>query len=236
MGLQERDPAVSLSGRLADHSSVVPCLPAPHEILHHLCLEMGEIIPRANRQGSVFWSADRHRLREGLSNRLSIYQIPRGGGQVLLPSISICQDVAADSPIWSLWNGSIPEARPGCVLSYGSGRPIGVPQHMICQCQFPLRRNATCASDSGYRRGEVPELHFKCPLPFLLYPLNIQPVVVVRGLNPYHRAKGKFHYPTAGLFSASLKMKIKIFFLLEIVRNDVKEHKMLLFPFRFHLT
>ena len=40
-------------------------------------------------------------------------------------------------------------------------------------------------------------------------------------INPYRRAKGKFHYPIAGLFSASLKMKIKIFFLLEIVRNDV---------------
>ena len=55
-------------------------------------------------------------------------------------------------------------------------------------------------------------------------------------LTPKRRAKGKFHYPTAGLFSASLKMKIKIFFLLEIVRNDVKKHKMQLFPFRFHLT
>ena len=53
---------------------------------------------------------------------------------------------------------------------------------------------------------------------------------------PYRRAKGKFHYPIAGLFSASLKMKIKIFFLLEIVRNDVKKHKIQLFPFRFHLT
>ena len=31
-------------------------------------------------------------------------------------------------------------------------------------------------------------------------------------LTPKRRAKGKFHYPTAGLFSASLKMKIKIFF------------------------
>ena len=55
-------------------------------------------------------------------------------------------------------------------------------------------------------------------------------------LTPKRRAKGKFHYPTAGLFSASLKMKIKIFFLFEIVRNDVKKHKMQLFPFRFHLT
>ena len=52
------------------------------------------------------------------------------------------------------------------------------------------------------------------------------------------RAKGKFHYPTAGGGggSKSLKMKIKIFFLLEIVRNDVKKHQMQLFPFRFHLT
>ena len=41
-------------------------------------------------------------------------------------------------------------------------------------------------------------------------------------LTPKRRAKGKFHYPTAGLFSASLKMKIKIFFLLEIVRNVKK--------------
>ena len=32
-------------------------------------------------------------------------------------------------------------------------------------------------------------------------------------LTPKHRAKGKFHYPTAGLFSASLKIEIKIFFL-----------------------
>ena len=31
-------------------------------------------------------------------------------------------------------------------------------------------------------------------------------------LTPKHRAKGKFHYPTARLFSASLKIKIKIFF------------------------
>ena len=44
-------------------------------------------------------------------------------------------------------------------------------------------------------------------------------------LTLYRRAKGKFHYPIAGLFSASLKMKIKIFFLLEIVRNDVKKKK-----------
>ena len=58
----------------------------------------------------------------------------------------------------------------------------------------------------------------------------------VVALTPKYRAKGKFHYPTAGLFLASLKMKIKIFFLLEIVRNDVKKHKMQLFPFRFHLT
>ena len=55
-------------------------------------------------------------------------------------------------------------------------------------------------------------------------------------LTPKRGAKGKFHYPIAGLFSASLKMKIKIFFLLEIVRNDVNKHKMQLFPFRFHLT
>ena len=50
-------------------------------------------------------------------------------------------------------------------------------------------------------------------------------------LIPYCRAKGKFHYPTARLFSASLKMKIKIFFLLEIVRNDVKSTKCNYFPF-----
>ena len=31
-------------------------------------------------------------------------------------------------------------------------------------------------------------------------------------LTPKRWAKGKFHYPTAGLFSASLKMKIKISF------------------------
>ena len=41
------------------------------------------------------------------------------------------------------------------------------------------------------------------------------PSVVI--LTPKRRAKGKFHYPTAGLFSASLKMKIKIFLLLEMV-------------------
>ena len=29
---------------------------------------------------------------------------------------------------------------------------------------------------------------------------------------------------------------IKIAFLLEIVRSDIKKHKMQLFPFRFHLT
>ena len=52
-------------------------------------------------------------------------------------------------------------------------------------------------------------------------------------LTPKRRAKGKFHYPTAGSFSASLKMKIKIFFLLEIVRNDVKKKstKCNYFPF-----
>ena len=55
-------------------------------------------------------------------------------------------------------------------------------------------------------------------------------------LTTKRRAKGKFHYPTAGLFSASLKMKIKIFFLLKIVKNDVKKHEMQLFPFRFHPT
>ena len=55
-------------------------------------------------------------------------------------------------------------------------------------------------------------------------------------LTSYRQAKEKFHYPTTGLFSESLIMKIKIFFLLEIVRNDVKKHKMKLFPFRFHLT
>ena len=55
-------------------------------------------------------------------------------------------------------------------------------------------------------------------------------------LTPKSREKGKFHYPTAGLFSSSLKMKIKFFFLLEIVRNDLKKHKMQLFPFRFYLT
>ena len=46
---------------------------------------------------------------------------------------------------------------------------------------------------------------------------------VPEGITPKRRAKGKFHYPTAGLFSASLKMKIKIFFRLEIVRNYVKK-------------
>ena len=51
-------------------------------------------------------------------------------------------------------------------------------------------------------------------------------------LTPKPRAKGKFHYPTAGLFSANLKMKIEIFFLLEIVRNDVnKSTKCNYFPF-----
>ena len=49
-------------------------------------------------------------------------------------------------------------------------------------------------------------------------------------LTPKRQAKGKSHYPTAGLFSASLKMKIKIFFLLEIVRNDVKITKCNYFP------
>ena len=54
--------------------------------------------------------------------------------------------------------------------------------------------------------------------------------------NPQAPVEGKFHYPTARLFSASLKMKIKIPFLLEIVRNYAKKHKMQLFPFCFHLT
>ena len=36
--------------------------------------------------------------------------------------------------------------------------------------------------------------------------------IVLKHLTPKRRAKGKFHYPTAGLFSSSLKMKIKIFF------------------------
>ena len=35
---------------------------------------------------------------------------------------------------------------------------------------------------------------------------------VTHTLTPKRRAKGKFHYPTAGLFSENLKMKIKIFF------------------------
>ena len=38
------------------------------------------------------------------------------------------------------------------------------------------------------------------------------PHLRVTVLTPKRRAKVKFHYPTAGLFSASLKMKIKIFF------------------------
>ena len=41
----------------------------------------------------------------------------------------------------------------------------------------------------------------------------------------------------SALFGMSnLKMNIKIFFLLEIVKNDVKKHKMQLFPLHFHLT
>ena len=55
-------------------------------------------------------------------------------------------------------------------------------------------------------------------------------------LIPKDRAKGRFHYPTAGVFSKSLKIKIKIFFLLETVRNDVQKQKMQLFPFHFHPT
>ena len=58
--------------------------------------------------------------------------------------------------------------------------------------------------------------------------------IILYHLTSKRRAKGKFHYPTAGLFSASLKMKIKIFCLLEIVRNDVKKAQnaiiSLLFP------
>ena len=61
-------------------------------------------------------------------------------------------------------------------------------------------------------------------------------IILWEFLTPKCRVKGKFHYPTAGLFSASLKMKIKIFFLLELVRNEVEKHKMQLFPFCFHLT
>ena len=72
---------------------------------------------------------------------------------------------------------------------------------------------------------------FKVP-----YVLCVRVPVKFSLLTPKCRAKGKFHYPTAGLFSASLKMKIKIFCLLEIARNDVKKHKMQSFPFRFHLT
>ena len=37
-------------------------------------------------------------------------------------------------------------------------------------------------------------------------------LVALKGLTPKRRAKGKFHYPTAGLFSPSLKMKINLFF------------------------
>ena len=37
-------------------------------------------------------------------------------------------------------------------------------------------------------------------------------VRILKALTPKNRAKGKFHYPTDGLFSASLKMKIEIFF------------------------
>ena len=61
--------------------------------------------------------------------------------------------------------------------------------------------------------------------------LGLFGVLSMGSLTPKRRVKGKFHYPTVGLFSASLKMKIKIFFLLEIVRNDVKKHKCNYFPF-----
>ena len=55
-------------------------------------------------------------------------------------------------------------------------------------------------------------------------------------LTPKRRANGKFHYPTAGGVFKKLQNEDKDLFLLEIVRNDVKKHKMQLFPFRFHLT
>ena len=114
---------------------------------------------------------------------------------------------------------------PRCFLCGEEGHFVSnCPAHPVLQ---RLLRQQACASARALPQGQILELPTSED--------DSHPNSNMH-LTPYRRAKGKFHYPTAGLFSASLKMKIKIFFLLEIVRKDVKKHKMQLFPFRFHLT
>ena len=57
------------------------------------CHQLGEVRPQAVQQGSLSRDADRHHSREGLSDGLSDYQIPRSCRQV--PSLLV---TAAISP------------------------------------------------------------------------------------------------------------------------------------------
>ena len=54
---------------------------------HLASLQLGEIRPRANQHGSVYWDADGHHLREGLPDRLSdCLSLESGGKFLLLPA------------------------------------------------------------------------------------------------------------------------------------------------------
>ena len=55
-------------------------------------------------------------------------------------------------------------------------------------------------------------------------------------LNPLTPGKGEISLPHRRAIFSKLKNEDKDLFLLEIVRNDVKKHKMQLFPLRSHLT
>ena len=60
----------------------------------------------------------------------------------------------------------------------------------------------------------------------------ISALTLVLSINP----QGEISLPHSRAILGKLKNEDKDLFLLEIVRNDVKKHKMQLFPFRFHLT
>ena len=55
-------------------------------------------------------------------------------------------------------------------------------------------------------------------------------------LNPQEPGEGEISLPHSRAIFSKLKNEDKDLFLLEIVRNDVKKHKMQLFPFLSHLT
>ena len=54
--------------------------------------------------------------------------------------------------------------------------------------------------------------------------------------NPQALGEGEISLPHSRAIFSKHKNEDKDLFLLEIIRNDVKKHKMQLFPFRFHLT